>query len=310
MHGYDGWSLSVYDTGTDPTEVWLLFSPDAPDGNRLELEFDPGSSPSRTTTRGAGAIPAPRPSTTEGISATLTMTMSDLTAPTWDGVDYSGGNATVTVECSLIDRLVPYETVAPAPTPQASPPRPANLADGKVGWWRVPLGPAAGAPVRDATTLYLGVEEALTAIEDLEWRDALALATGEPIVGTAAADDLVVGAGSDGLLVAATSDGSELWRRSLDLPMAVAPLIAAGSVFAPGGTSLVALDAASGQERWRIDEGGSIRLDPDPRVRARGALGRDAPILRPDERRRAVVGGPRIGHLDSTHVGGADAGRG
>jgi outer membrane protein assembly factor BamB len=262
VHGFDGWSVSLDDTGTDLTEIWLLFSPDAPDGNRLTLEFDPGSEPFTHYYSWGGPDLGVATVEDRGDSATLTMTMTELLGPQWDGTYYDGGSATVTVECSLIDRLVPYETVPPAPTPRPSPPRPANLADGRIGWWRQPLAPSVAAPARDSGSIYLGRDDSLVALDAATGTDLWQLVTGESMVGVGTGQELVVAAGADGLLVAASADGTERWRRPLGMSMTVAPLVTHDAVYAVAGTTLMAVDALSGEERWRADEGGSILGTP------------------------------------------------
>ena len=60
-----------------------------------------------------------------------------------------------------------------------------------------------------------------------------------------------------GSLVALTSEGTEAWRFTADAVIEVSPVIAGDTVIAVAPAGVVyALDAATGEERWRFDTRG------------------------------------------------------
>ena len=166
--------------------------------------------------------------------------------------------------------------------------------------WRIEIGPGHSGPVVDGERVYLhvrtadgeAVEARRLAEGALVWRQGYR--TGYPVKSEAAwhgagpfstpllADGVLYTFGIAEVLTAwRASDGETLWRRDFGEEFeepwtyygtSLSPLLSGGSVVVyaggPGDGALVALDAASGEERWRLDGegppyGSPVVLDVD-----------------------------------------------
>lgn len=123
--------------------------------------------------------------------------------------------------------------------------------------WRVDIGgDPAGMPALGSSIVAIGTWagdiggfDRATGAE--RWRYRL----GEPVTsGPAVVEDVVYAGGDNGTLVAlGATDGYERWRMTFGAPLAATPTIAGQTLFVVGRLGVYAVDASTGQERWRSD---------------------------------------------------------
>lgn len=134
--------------------------------------------------------------------------------------------------------------------------------------WEAPVDAPPVALARGGETVYAVTDEgtlhALAAANGTpRWR----VDVGEGFAGTLVADEsgaFAVRAGSGGGVTALGTDGGRRWEWADAAPRDdVPPTVTGGTLYLPSRSGLVALDAASGTERWRGEGGGSPRGSPE-----------------------------------------------
>lgn len=153
-----------------------------------------------------------------------------------------------------------------------------EAANGSEKWRYEGSGAINSSPTVAEGAVFLGVGKSIAAVNVADGSEKWRIDMGGRVTSTPTVDDATVyvggGGKAGGVYALATSDGSERWRSQTDAEVHSSPTVSNGVVYVGTGvrsvvagpdetaTSLHALDAASGTQRWRYETDGSVQSSP------------------------------------------------